>query len=48
MNVQERVRLFYGQMYGLHFESELEEGTTVTIRFPAMGLELAEGRDQAE
>lgn len=48
MNVQERIRLFYGQPYGLHFESELEEGTTVTIRFPAMELKQAEGREQGE
>ncbi|ANY66830.1 histidine kinase [Paenibacillus sp. BIHB 4019] len=33
-NVHERIRLFYGEPYGLQFESELEEGTTVTIRFP--------------
>ncbi|WP_336776799.1 cache domain-containing sensor histidine kinase [Paenibacillus sp. MMO-58] len=48
MNVQERIRLFYGQAYGLHFESELEEGTTVTIRFPAMELKQAEGRERGE
>jgi two-component system sensor histidine kinase YesM len=47
-NVQERIRLFYGQTYGLHFDSELEEGTRVTIRFPIMEMEQAEGRDQAE
>ncbi|WP_419871221.1 cache domain-containing sensor histidine kinase [Candidatus Pristimantibacillus sp. PTI5] len=35
MNVQERIRLYFGAAYGLHFESELEVGTTVTIRFPA-------------
>jgi two-component system sensor histidine kinase YesM len=43
MNVQERIRLFFGPSYGLHFESEQEVGTTVTIRFPALTLQQAEG-----
>ncbi|WP_244226549.1 sensor histidine kinase [Paenibacillus protaetiae] len=43
MNVQERIRLYYGAEYGLSFESELEEGTTVSIRFPARRIEQ-EGR----
>lgn len=34
INVQERITLYYGNGYGLHFESELEEGTTVTIKIP--------------
>lgn len=34
-NVNERIRLYYGKTYGLSFESELEEGTTVTITLPA-------------
>ncbi|WP_051459440.1 sensor histidine kinase [Paenibacillus zanthoxyli] len=34
-NVHERIRLYYGREYGLSFESELEEGTTVTVTFPA-------------
>jgi two-component system sensor histidine kinase YesM len=33
-NVQERIRLFYGEEYGLEMESELEEGTTVRIWIP--------------
>lgn len=33
-NVNERIRLYYGKAYGLRFESELEEGTTVTIMLP--------------
>ncbi|WP_327204763.1 sensor histidine kinase [Paenibacillus sp. DMB20] len=33
-NVQERIRLAYGQAYGLAFESEREEGTTVTVTLP--------------
>lgn len=33
-NVHERISLYYGKPYGLTFESELEEGTTVTVRLP--------------
>lgn len=33
-NVQTRIRLYYGAEYGLHFESALGEGTTVTITIP--------------
>lgn len=35
-NVNERIRLCYGKPYGLHFASELEEGTSVTITLPAV------------
>lgn len=35
-NVQERIVLFYGEAYGLRIESELEEGTTVTISIPVV------------
>lgn len=34
-NVMERIRLKYGDRYGCTFESELGEGTRVTIRIPA-------------
>ncbi len=33
-NVQERIQLYYGHPYGLHYESEPEEGTTVTVTLP--------------
>ena len=33
-NVSERIRIYYGAEYGLTYESELEEGTTVTIEIP--------------
>lgn len=33
-NVQERIRLFYGDQYGLKIESKEGEGTKVTIRIP--------------
>lgn len=35
-NVNHRIELYFGPGYGLHFESELEEGTTVTIRIPEL------------
>ncbi|MEK5446856.1 sensor histidine kinase [Paenibacillus sp. FSL R7-0331] len=35
-NVNERISLYYGREFGLTFESELEEGTIVTIVFPAV------------
>ncbi|PZD95450.1 sensor histidine kinase [Paenibacillus sambharensis] len=35
-NVHDRIQLYYGAQYGLKFESELEEGTTVRIRMPAV------------
>ncbi|MNW60492.1 Sensor histidine kinase YpdA [compost metagenome] len=34
INVQERISLYYGSSYGLHYESEPEEGTIVTIKIP--------------
>lgn len=33
-NVQTRIRLYYGEAYGLHFESAVGKGTTVTITIP--------------
>ncbi|MFD0672958.1 cache domain-containing protein [Cohnella sp. GCM10027633] len=33
-NVNHRIRLYFGESYGLEIESELEEGTTVTLRIP--------------
>ncbi|AOZ94554.1 histidine kinase [Paenibacillus crassostreae] len=42
-NVHERIQLYYGKGYGLTFQSELEEGTTVTITIPVMknGMDVA-------
>ena len=31
-NVNERIKLYFGKEYGLSIESELDVGTTVTIR----------------
>ncbi|MDR2655500.1 MAG: sensor histidine kinase [Oscillospiraceae bacterium] len=33
-NVHQRIKLYYGQEYGLEIESELDEGTTVRIHLP--------------
>lgn len=40
INVQERIKLYYGKSYGLHYESEPEEGTTVTIHLPIVRPEF--------
>mgnify|MGYP002231551967 CR=1 FL=1 len=43
-NVNERIRLYFGQEYGLSIESELDEGTVVTIHMRAVSYaETAEG-----
>lgn len=36
LNVQRRIRLRFGERYGLHIESEPDEGTEVTIHLPAI------------
>ena len=33
-NVNERIRLFYGEEYGMTVESEVGKGTTVWLHFP--------------
>lgn len=33
-NVQQRIQLFFGEEYGIKMESELEEGTIITITLP--------------
>lgn len=38
-NVHDRVQIYFGEIYGLSIESELDEGTIVTIRMP----QVAEG-----
>lgn len=36
-NVHHRIQLYYGEEYGLHFESRVGEGTKVTLRIPKDG-----------
>ncbi|WP_239617318.1 sensor histidine kinase [Cohnella mopanensis] len=36
-NVNERIRLSFGEQYGLTIESELDKGTSVTITLPSSG-----------
>lgn len=40
-NINERLKLTYGEKYGLSYSSEYGKGTTVTIKLPAL-LEVAE------
>ncbi|OCT10498.1 histidine kinase [Paenibacillus pectinilyticus] len=42
-NVHERIQLYFGMDYGVHIDSELEEGTVVTITIPALLDEEGEG-----
>ncbi len=41
-NVNHRIQLNFGERFGLSFDSELDEGTTVTLRMP----ELMEGKGE--
>jgi two-component system, sensor histidine kinase YesM len=36
-NVNHRIALYFGPAFGLRYESELEEGTTVFVRIPELG-----------
>ncbi|MCR8645549.1 sensor histidine kinase [Paenibacillus sp. N1-5-1-14] len=40
-NVNHRIKLYFGESYGLSYESEREEGTTVTLRIPKIEEEEA-------
>ena len=33
-NVNDRLKIYFGEKYGLSIESELDVGTTVTVRIP--------------
>lgn len=39
-NVHMRIQLYYGEAYGLSFESRLQEGTVVSIRIPRQDVTL--------
>ncbi|MDO5518173.1 MAG: sensor histidine kinase [Clostridium sp.] len=34
-NVNERIKLYYGEQYSLHVESEIGKGTSITVKIPA-------------
>lgn len=36
VNVNNRIKILFGEKYGLYIESELDEGTTVYIKLPAI------------
>jgi two-component system sensor histidine kinase YesM len=37
-NVHERLQIYYGQDFGVSFESEVDRGTTVSIWLPVVTL----------
>lgn len=41
-NVNDRLRIYFGERYGLTIDSEPDEGTTVTVRIPRLTKEEAE------
>ncbi|MGB4659187.1 MAG: sensor histidine kinase [Mobilitalea sp.] len=43
-NVNDRIKIYFGDKYGLQVTSELDVGTTITIRFPKISEN--EGRDK--
>src|SRR5690606_32876429 len=42
-NIRERIQLYYGEQAGLRIDSELGEGTTITIVIPWKGAALTYG-----
>ena len=36
-NVNNRIKIYFGEQYGIQIDSELDEGTTVTIIMPKIG-----------
>ncbi len=46
-NVNERIRLYFGEIYGLEIQSEPDEGTRIRIRLPALDYEEMMERKQA-
>lgn len=43
-NVNDRIKIYFGDKYGLHVDSEQDEGTTITIRLPK--ITENEGKDK--
>lgn len=42
-NVNERIRLYFGEDYGLYIRSEPDEGTSIQIRLPAQAYQTPDG-----
>ena len=38
-NVNDRLKIYFGEKYGIHIESELDVGTTVSVRIPKVEKE---------
>ena len=38
-NVNDRLKIYFGEAYGLTIQSELDEGTTVSVRIPKIERE---------
>ncbi|MNG32902.1 hypothetical protein D3C84_1190200 [compost metagenome] len=47
MNVHRRISLRYGNQYGVTIESDLKQGTTITLRLPLIGNHLEGGKMDA-
>ncbi len=43
-NVNERIKLYFGEKYGLTIDSEPDEGTSITIRLPAVPYDSMTGK----
>ena len=43
-NVNDRVRIYFGEKYGLSIKSELDEGTTISVRIPRVLTEPDVGK----
>ena len=43
-NVNDRVKIYFGEQYGMKIESELDEGTKVSIRMPKLEEDSYEAR----
>lgn len=43
-NVDDRIKIYFGEKYGITIESELDEGTCVTIRMPKVTEEDYDGK----
>ena len=47
-NVNERIRLYFGNEYGLSIESEPDEGTTIRIHLPAVAYREIQEKEEKE